>query len=94
MGLRDIRSDAEWAVKLGGEENSGGSAWFQAQTTKFVAVVVLFLLLPIWLLSLGATIGFLRFMTQPALYGYVPVWMVVVGAIMLVVWYFRSRSPY
>lgn len=82
--------------------------WFQSkkdeakytQTTqsgflmpRFVYIGIFLLLLPVWLLGMTAVTSFMSFMRQPMLGGYVPVWMVIGGVILIILFLNKRDSP-
>ena len=59
--------------------------------SNIVLILGLILIFPIWLLGMNVVFTILKFMRQPALYGSVPVWLVIAMVILFIIYVNKNR---
>jgi hypothetical protein len=79
-----------------GQSGDGGDSTITVTKWAFkakiiVVLVALLMLLPVWLLSMSVVFSVMKFLSQPVLYGSVPMWMVIAMVILFIVYVNKNR---
>lgn len=68
-----------------------GSVTATLSVSTIVLILGLILIFPIWLLGMNVVFTILKFMNQPALYGSVPMWVVIAMVILFIIYVNKNK---
>lgn len=93
MGIGNLFKGADDKIKALGSNDDKPSSRMTAtlSMSNISLLIILFMILPIWLLGMNVVLTIMKFMRQPLLNGYVPMWVVIGMVILFIIYVNKNR---
>ena len=90
-GFMGVKKDSKNLYDFG-QGSDSVTERVRLKVSLIVIIVAALFLLPVWLLSMSTVFSVMRFLSQPTLYGAVPMWVLIAVVILFIIYINKNRD--